>query len=180
VSGTFSARTDELRRQTRCDRGTLTGSVEVDQVYAHVQHEHLEYKHPRGGQARYLAAGLEASYRDYLQAIADGVLDDGGLLHHQVKLFLGMPGAALILVASGVRMEFFETFRPGRTAEYADILLTIFWVVAIAASRYSSTICEVTARIGRHIPPTRRYHENTIKSGLWWEPGKSRSWLTCP
>jgi UDP-GlcNAc:undecaprenyl-phosphate GlcNAc-1-phosphate transferase len=63
-----------------------------------------------------------------------GVLDDGGLLHHQVKLLLGMPVAAIILVASGVRMEFFETFRPGRTAEYADILLTIFWVVAITAS----------------------------------------------
>jgi UDP-GlcNAc:undecaprenyl-phosphate/decaprenyl-phosphate GlcNAc-1-phosphate transferase len=63
-----------------------------------------------------------------------GVMDDGGLLHHQVKLFLGMPGAALILVTSGVRMEFFETFRPGRTAEYADILLTVFWVVAITAS----------------------------------------------
>jgi len=63
-----------------------------------------------------------------------GVMDDGGLLHHQVKLFLGMPGAALILVASGVRMEFFETFRPGRNAEYADVLLTIFWVVAITAS----------------------------------------------
>jgi UDP-GlcNAc:undecaprenyl-phosphate/decaprenyl-phosphate GlcNAc-1-phosphate transferase len=63
-----------------------------------------------------------------------GVMDDGGLLHHQVKLFLGMPGAALILVASGVRIEFFETFRPGHTAEYADVLLTIFWVVAITAS----------------------------------------------
>jgi len=63
-----------------------------------------------------------------------GLMDDGGLLHHQVKLFLGMPGAALILVASGVRMEFFETFRPGRTAEYTDILLTVFWVVAITAS----------------------------------------------
>jgi UDP-GlcNAc:undecaprenyl-phosphate GlcNAc-1-phosphate transferase len=63
-----------------------------------------------------------------------GVLDDGGLLHHQVKLLIGMPVAAIILVASGVRMEFFETFRPGRTASYADILLTIFWVVAITAS----------------------------------------------
>src|ERR1700733_5818899 len=63
-----------------------------------------------------------------------GVMDDGGLLHHQVKLFLGMPGAGLILCESGVRMEFFETFRPGRPAEYADILLTIFWVVAITAS----------------------------------------------
>jgi UDP-GlcNAc:undecaprenyl-phosphate GlcNAc-1-phosphate transferase len=63
-----------------------------------------------------------------------GVMDDGGLLHHQVKLFLGMPGAALILVASGVRMEFFETINPGRNAELADILLTIFWVVGITAS----------------------------------------------
>jgi len=63
-----------------------------------------------------------------------GVMDDSGLLHHQVKLFLGMPGAALILVASGVRMEFFETINPGRNAEFADILLTVFWVVAITAS----------------------------------------------
>jgi UDP-GlcNAc:undecaprenyl-phosphate GlcNAc-1-phosphate transferase len=31
-------------------------------------------------------------------------------------------------------MEFFETFRSGRASEYADILLTIFWVVAITAS----------------------------------------------
>jgi hypothetical protein len=78
VNGTFGARMDELRARTRSDRGVMTGSVEVDQVYAHAQHEHLEYKHPRGGMARYLAAGLEARYREYLQAVADGVLDDGG------------------------------------------------------------------------------------------------------
>src|SRR5580704_9691190 len=63
-----------------------------------------------------------------------GVMDDGGLLHHQVKLFLGMPGAALILIASGVRMEFFETFRPGTNATIADCFLTVFWVVGITAS----------------------------------------------
>jgi UDP-GlcNAc:undecaprenyl-phosphate GlcNAc-1-phosphate transferase len=63
-----------------------------------------------------------------------GVMDDGGLLHHQVKLFLGMPGAALILIASGVRMEFFETFRPGSNAVIADCVLTVFWVVGITAS----------------------------------------------
>ena len=78
MNGTFSERLDVLRGQVHSDRGTLTGSVEVDQVYAHVQHEHLEYKHPRGGRARYLASGLEDNYRDYLQAVADGVLDDGG------------------------------------------------------------------------------------------------------
>src|SRR6202167_5475937 len=31
---------------------------------------------------------------------AVGLLDDGGLLHHQVKLFIGMPVAALLLIAS--------------------------------------------------------------------------------
>lgn len=63
-----------------------------------------------------------------------GVMDDGGLLHHQVKLFLGMPAAALILIVSGVRVEFFETFRPGQNAEFADAVLTIVWVVGITAS----------------------------------------------
>src|SRR5579863_779508 len=32
-----------------------------------------------------------------------GTLDDRGLLHHQVKLFLGFPTAGLILLASGTR-----------------------------------------------------------------------------
>src|ERR1035437_8611405 len=31
-----------------------------------------------------------------------GLLDDGGLLHHQVKLFIGMPVAALFLLVSGI------------------------------------------------------------------------------
>jgi UDP-GlcNAc:undecaprenyl-phosphate GlcNAc-1-phosphate transferase len=63
-----------------------------------------------------------------------GILDDGGLLHHQVKLFLGMPAAALILLASGVRVQFFETFRPGEFAVLADGTFTILWVVGITAS----------------------------------------------
>jgi len=63
-----------------------------------------------------------------------GVMDDGGLLHHQVKLFLGMPGAALILIASGVRVEFFETVRPSPNAVFVDCLLTVFWVVGITAA----------------------------------------------
>jgi UDP-GlcNAc:undecaprenyl-phosphate GlcNAc-1-phosphate transferase len=63
-----------------------------------------------------------------------GVMDDGGLLHHQVKLFLGMPGAALILIASGVRVEFFETFLPGSHSVIADCILTVVWVVGITAS----------------------------------------------
>ena len=63
-----------------------------------------------------------------------GALDDGGLLHHQIKLFVGMPLAAVILIASGVRTDFFETLRPGHAAVIADGALTIFWVVGITAS----------------------------------------------
>jgi len=63
-----------------------------------------------------------------------GALDDRGMLHHQVKLFVAMPLAAAILLASGVRTDFFETFRPGQAAAIADGALTIFWVVGITAS----------------------------------------------
>lgn len=36
----------------------VTGRVEVDQVYAHYQHEHPEFHHPDGGQAFYLKEPL--------------------------------------------------------------------------------------------------------------------------
>ena len=42
-----------------------------------------------------------------------GFLDDGGLLHHQVKLFVGMPLAAVFLIASGIRAQLFSQFIPG-------------------------------------------------------------------
>src|ERR1700685_1144839 len=42
-----------------------------------------------------------------------GFLDDGGLLHHQVKLFIGMPLAALFLIASGIRAQLFSQFISG-------------------------------------------------------------------
>src|SRR6266568_6287278 len=32
-----------------------------------------------------------------------GILDDRGLLHHQIKLFVAMPLAALTLIASGIQ-----------------------------------------------------------------------------
>jgi len=63
-----------------------------------------------------------------------GVLDDGGFLHHQVKLFVGMPIAAIFLVATGVRATFFSTFSPGPLGNTLDVGLTIFWVVGITAS----------------------------------------------
>ena len=63
-----------------------------------------------------------------------GFLDDGGLLHHQVKLFIGMPLAALFLIASGIRAQLFSQFFPGGVGFVLDCLLTIFWVVGITAA----------------------------------------------
>lgn len=56
----------------------LRGQVTVDQVYAHYQHEHLEFRHPRGGQAMYLQAPLYEHFREYLDEYARTVLQDGG------------------------------------------------------------------------------------------------------
>ena len=63
-----------------------------------------------------------------------GFLDDGGLLHHQVKLFVGMPVAAVILLVSGIRAQLFSEFLPGGLGAALDIALTIFWVVGFTAS----------------------------------------------
>lgn len=63
-----------------------------------------------------------------------GFLDDGGLLHHQVKLFVGMPIAALFLLASGIRARLFSVFVPGLTGVILDCCLTILWVVGVTAA----------------------------------------------
>jgi UDP-GlcNAc:undecaprenyl-phosphate GlcNAc-1-phosphate transferase len=63
-----------------------------------------------------------------------GILDDRGWLHHQVKLFVGMPAAAGILLLSGVRTQIFSTLVGGPTGNLLDIALTLVWVVGITAS----------------------------------------------
>ncbi|MGA8143677.1 MAG: MraY family glycosyltransferase [Candidatus Acidiferrales bacterium] len=63
-----------------------------------------------------------------------GFLDDGGLLHHQVKLFVGMPVAALFLLASGIRAQLFSQLIPGTLGVILDGCLTVVWVVGITAS----------------------------------------------
>src|SRR5260370_39668622 len=63
-----------------------------------------------------------------------GILDDRGLLHHQVKLFAGMPLAAAILLVSGIRAQVFSVLVGGRGGDFLDALLTVVWVVGITAS----------------------------------------------
>jgi UDP-GlcNAc:undecaprenyl-phosphate/decaprenyl-phosphate GlcNAc-1-phosphate transferase len=63
-----------------------------------------------------------------------GVLDDGGFLHHQVKLFIGMPVAALFLIASGVHAQLFSQFVSGAAGRILDDAFTLVWVVGITAA----------------------------------------------
>lgn len=75
--GNFAERVDQLIEQV--GDGALTGSVVVDQVYAKAQHERMDYKHPQGGQAKYLSGPLLMKHRGYIQDLTDRVLTDGGL-----------------------------------------------------------------------------------------------------
>jgi hypothetical protein len=77
MTSTFADRIDVLRKQV--GNGTIVASVVVDQVYAHYQHEHLDFHHPRGGTAKYLEGPLYEHYRDYLEWYARDVLTDGGV-----------------------------------------------------------------------------------------------------
>ena len=63
-----------------------------------------------------------------------GFLDDRGWLHHQVKLVVGMPLAAVILLASGIHAQDFGVLLTGHTGQWLDAALTILWVVGITAS----------------------------------------------
>jgi UDP-GlcNAc:undecaprenyl-phosphate GlcNAc-1-phosphate transferase len=63
-----------------------------------------------------------------------GILDDRGLLHHQIKLFGAMPAAAIILLLSGIRAQVFTGIWHGAAGIVADTALTLVWVVGITAS----------------------------------------------
>ena len=65
---------------------------------------------------------------------AVGFLDDRGWLHHQIKLFVAMPLAAGILLASGIHAQVFDILLPGRAGNILDATLTVLWVVGITAS----------------------------------------------
>jgi UDP-GlcNAc:undecaprenyl-phosphate GlcNAc-1-phosphate transferase len=65
---------------------------------------------------------------------AIGFLDDRGWLHPQIKLFVGMPFAAVLLLASGIRAGVVSYWLPSTTGHLLDAALTIFWVVGITAA----------------------------------------------
>ena len=63
-----------------------------------------------------------------------GTLDDRGLLHHQVKLFVAMPLAALTLLATGVRVHVFSAILVSGWGPGLDAGLTLFWLVGVTAA----------------------------------------------
>jgi UDP-GlcNAc:undecaprenyl-phosphate GlcNAc-1-phosphate transferase len=80
-----------------------------------------------------------------------GLLDDRGLLHHQVKLFLAMPAAAVILLVSGIGANVFTGLVP-KYGPALDVALTLFWVVGITAAfsilDHMDGLCAGVAAIG--------------------------------
>jgi hypothetical protein len=75
--GDFGAKISELA--ARVGSGNLEGSVEYDQPYAKYQHEGLNFKHPQGGQSKYLESAMQERFTQYLERVADGALVDGGI-----------------------------------------------------------------------------------------------------
>jgi len=65
---------------------------------------------------------------------AVGFMDDRGILHHQVKLFIAMPLAAVLLLISGIHAQVFSVLVGGRAGSVLDGILTVIWVVGITAS----------------------------------------------
>ena len=66
--------------------------------------------------------------------LVTGILDDRGLLHNQIKLFVAMPLAAATLVVLGIRFRAFEQLLPGGLGSIADIAFTMFWAVGVTAA----------------------------------------------
>ena len=52
----------------------VKATVVVNQPYAQDQHETLYYKHPRGGQAKYLETPLMSMHSNWLQSFANRLL----------------------------------------------------------------------------------------------------------
>jgi hypothetical protein len=65
---------DDLIEQVE---GRWRASVTVDQIYAHYQESHPEFRHPDGGQAFYVRDTVY--FGDWLRKIADGLIDEWGV-----------------------------------------------------------------------------------------------------
>ncbi|HXN25433.1 MAG TPA: MraY family glycosyltransferase [Candidatus Dormibacteraeota bacterium] len=101
------------------------------------------------GSARAQSVGILAGAT--LVAIV-GFLDDRGLLHHQIKLFVGMPVAAVMVLATGIHANVFSVFVGGRTGQILDVALSLVWIVGITAAfsilDHMDGLCAGVAAVG--------------------------------
>jgi UDP-GlcNAc:undecaprenyl-phosphate GlcNAc-1-phosphate transferase len=73
-----------------------------------------------------------------------GFLDDRGWLHHQIKLFVGMPLAAVLLLVTGIHTQVFSVLVGGKTGYWLDAgLAAVFF--ALLAYLNKQTIVTVLA-----------------------------------
>lgn len=94
MRGTFGERTRELERMV--GEGTLTGKVEVDQVYALAQNSGFWRtgpnagvtikRHYRGGRFHFLDGPLMEQHARYMQRLADAVLDGNLILAMRLNM----------------------------------------------------------------------------------------------
>lgn len=76
MAGTFAENIDKLIESV--GHGSLKGSVEVNQIYAHYQHEHPEFKHPEGGKSYYLRDPLFENHDKYMRHLAEKAITAEG------------------------------------------------------------------------------------------------------
>ena len=61
--------------QRRVGEGTLRGLVVLDQVYAKYQHERMDLRHPRGGQAKFMELTIAIRSSVWMGWLAEATLD---------------------------------------------------------------------------------------------------------
>lgn len=119
MPGSFDERMAEL--EAMVGEGPLTAAVEVDQVYAHYQHQGLEFKHPRGGQALYLQEPWLRNTDHAMQTLADGVLKPDGL--HEAARQIALDGVTMVREHAPVE---FDNLRRSGHATVTDNGAVIF------------------------------------------------------
>jgi len=72
----FERRLKELDRAV--GRGPLVGKVVFDQRYAQNQHESLHFKHPHGGEAKFLERPLLEGAEDFMRHLASRAITQDG------------------------------------------------------------------------------------------------------
>ena len=63
----------DLRKSGFAESDDESGTVGFTEIYALRQHEHIEYAHPKGGQAKYLEQPFNESQPAYVKMIGDKI-----------------------------------------------------------------------------------------------------------